>query len=297
VLRDTASERGVTLYGDYDEDSEPDLGYAVFPLERTGRRTLRRALADVIGGRATASRELVTLGAWELVLSKLLWAGYWRCTQGLPPRGYLFELQEFTEQFNIALSLGWGAQADKLHHLVFGMKPVSPLWSKGTFDSRSEKPREPWGRFTLALCSQFYGHSLPVMPPHPYESPAFDALLACWRDPDPAALVEPLLAVCDWHTHECMYSRSDRLSKNVDFIAAVLMGWPVEVHTVFRLRERLGLALPPLPDHPLMQTPMGPYLPPQPVPMDDRLRRFCQRGYGEVSGLRELLGDVIPAPD
>lgn len=209
-------------------------------------------------------------------------------------RGYLFELKEFTEDFSRALSLGWVAQADKLHHLVFSMKPASPLWHRDTFDPRWEKPREPWGRFTLALCSDFYGHPLPPMPAHPYDSPAFDALLACWRHPDPQVLAEPLLAVCDWHTHECMYSRSDQPSKRVDFIDDTLMGWPVEAHTVLRLRERLGLALPPLPEHPLMQTPMGPYRAPVPVPMDERLQRFCARAFAEVPGLLALLGDAIP---
>lgn len=275
-------------------DADDHLGYASSALEFVGRRDLRKSMAELIGRRADGSFEAVFLAAWEMLLSTLLQAGRWRRIQGLPRNGCLFQLQEFTEQYSIAMSLGWVAQADKLHELVFGLEPVSSLWYPGYFSAGAEPPREPWGRFTLALCSQFYGHPLPTMPPHPYESPAFDALLACWRDPDPAVLVEPLLGVCDWHTHECMYSRSDRPSKNVDFINDVLMGWPVEVHTVFRLRERLGLALPPLPDHPLMRTPMGPYLAPQTVPLDDRLRRVCQRGYGEVSGLRELLGGVIP---
>lgn len=277
-----------------DGDVEFDLVDA-FRLTDVGRRGMRKALADMFGRREAASLMAVRLAAWEMFLSNLLKAGRWRCTQGLPRDGCLLKLQELTEQYSIAMSLGWVAQADKLHHLVFGIEPVSSLWYPGYFNPKAETPREPWGRFTLALLSQFYGHPLPPRPPHPYESPAFDALVAVWRDPDPAALVEPLLAVCDWHTHECMYKRSDRESKQVDFINDVLMGWPVEVHTVFRLRERLGLALPPLPDHPLMQTPMAPYLAPQPVPMDDRLRRVCQRGFAEVPGLQELLGDVIPA--
>jgi hypothetical protein len=274
-------------------DEDTDLIDASFALEYVGRQSLRKAMADLLGRRSGASVEAVHAGALEVLLSDLLWAGRWRCTQGLPPRGYLFELKEFVERFSIAMSLGWIAQADKLHELVVGLEPVSPLWSKETFDPRWEKPREPWGRFTLALCSQFYGQPLPAVPPHPYESPAFDALLACWRDPDPSALVEPLLAVCDWHTHECMYSRSDRPSKNVDFINDVLMSWPVEVHTVLRLRERLGLALPPLSDHPLMQTPMGAYTAPQALPHDERLRGICQRAVAELPSLQSLLGEAL----
>jgi hypothetical protein len=74
-----------------------------------------------------------------------------------------------------------------------------------------------------------------------------------------------------------------------------LMGWPVEVHTVSRLRHRLGLAPPPLPEHPLMQTPMGPYRAPAAVPMDERLQRFCARAFAEVQGLQAWMGDAIPA--
>lgn len=290
---DAQIESAVSAYAN--EDSDQDLGTVSLRLQVLGRTKLRRGLSDLYANRETACLDAVYAGAWQFFLSRLLWGGYWRATRGLPPRGYLFTLMEFTENYSRAQSLGWHAQADKLHELVFGLQPVSPLWQAETFDPRWEKSREPWGRFTLALCSEFYGHELPPMPAHPYDSPAFDALLACWRDPDPSVLAEPLLAVCDWHTHECMYSRSDRPSKNVDFLDDTLMGWPVEVHTVFRLRERLGLALPPMPEHPLMHTtPMGPYRPPQPVPVDDLMQRFIERGCKEVPGLRALLGAALP---
>ena len=177
--------------------------------------------------------------------------------------------------------------------MAIQMIPAGALWSTEDWDPRWEKRREPFARFTLALYADFAGITLPELPPHPYESPAYDAMLACWRNPDPQTLVEPLLNVCDWHTHECMYSRSDKPSKNVDFINDTLMGWPVEVHTIYRLRERLGLALPAELNHPLMQAPLGPYLAPQPVPHDDRLERVVRRAYAEVPGLEEVLAGAL----
>jgi hypothetical protein len=292
VQLEKKTESEVFAYADGSNDTP---SYAAMSLERVARRTLRKSSADLFG-RRNGSRSAVAFGSWEMVLSQLLRAAYWRSIPAsLPPRGYLVEVHEFIEVFCMAMSMGWTAQATRLHHLILGMNPISPLWHKDTFNPRwKEKPRQPWARFTLSLCEQFYGLPPIPKPPHPYESPAFDALLAVWRDPDPAVLTEPLLKVCDWHTHECMYSRSDSPSKNVDFINDVLMGWPVEIHTVFRLREQLGLTLPTTPDHPLMQAPMGAYLPPTPIQMDDRLRRVCARAFREHPGMEELLSDVVP---
>ncbi len=193
-----------------------------------------------------------------------------------------------------AYALGWNAQADRLGELIpRNILMRWPLWTEEDYDPRWEKAREPFVRFALALYADFAGVNLPEMPPHPYDSPAYDAMLACWRQTDPEGIVEPLLNVCDWHTHECMYSQSMRPSKEVDFINDTLMGWPVEVHMVYRLRERLGLALPGPLDHPLLQTPFGAFLPPQPVPEDLELQRVVQRAFAELPGLAEVLDGVF----
>lgn len=200
------------------------------------------------------------------------------------------------ESLACAYALGWNAQADKLGELIpRNIEMRYPIWSEEDYDPRWEKPREPFVRFTFALYADFASVILPEMPPHPYESPVYDAMLACWREPDPDRLIEPLLNVCDWHTHECMYSRSERPSRNVDFINDTLMGWPIEVHMVYRLRERLGLALPEALDHPLMQTPLGPYPPPQPLPRDPVISAFIRRLYDEIPGLRGVLGSTLDA--
>lgn len=202
-------------------------------------------------------------------------------------------LCDIAETLSMAHALGWNGIADRIGAWTIQLLPLGMCWTQDDFDPRWEKRREPFARFMLRLHADFSGAALPELPPHPYEAPVYEDLLACWRHPDPARLVEPLLAACDWHTHECMYSRSDRPSKNVDFINDTLMGWPVEVHTVYRLRERLGLALPAELDHPLMQTPFGAYPPPQPVPQDELLHKLMQRAFVEVPGLRELVAPAL----
>jgi hypothetical protein len=202
--------------------------------------------------------------------------------------------RDVAQSLACAYALGWNAQADRLGELIpSNILMRRPLWTEEDYDPRWEKAREPFVRFALALYADFAGVSLPEMPPHPYESPVYDAMLACWRQVDPESIVEPLLNVCDWHTHECMYSQSDRPSKSVDFINDTLMGWPIEVHMIYRLRERLGLALPQTLDHPLMRTPLGLYRPPQPIPKDPIASGLILRLYEEVPGLRDVLGSTL----
>lgn len=187
-------------------------------------------------------------------------------------------------------AVGWLGQA---RTLLAATLQVLPL---GVFRDANpnERSREPYRRcfawFTVKLLADWAGQPLPAkLPEHPYPAPAYDALLACWRNPDPEALVEVLLAVCDWHTHECMYSRSDKGSKDVDFGLDPYMGWPLEVHMVYRLREDLGLPNPSSLDHPLMKTGLAPYLPPWPMPEDVLLAQVTAKALLEFPALGGLL--------
>ena len=272
-------------------DPDVDLMDAWLPVDRYGLLLMRRA-EYAIYKQGNPDRTELALAAWHRVLSLLLSFSRGRALRGIA-HCWSTPIREVAETLACAYALGWNAAADKIAECAVDVMPQGALWMADDWDPRWEKSREPFARFTLALYADFAGITLPAMPPHPYESPVYDALLACWRNPDAQALVEPLLAACDWHTHECMYSRSDRPSKNVDFINDTLMGWPVEIHMVYRLRERLGLALPTELDHPLMKAPLGPYLPPQPVPRDERLDKVIQRACAEVPGLREVLGQAI----
>ncbi len=188
------------------------------------------------------------------------------------------------------VAVGWLGQA---RSLLAATLQVLPLGVFGDANP-NERSREPYRRcfawFTVKLLADWAGQPLPAkLPEHPYPAPAYDALLACWRHPDPAALVDVLLAVCDWHTHECMYSRSDKGSKDVDFSLDPYMGWPLEVHMVYRLREDLGLTNPSSLDHPLMETGLAPYLPPWPVPEDALLAQVTAKALREFPALGGLL--------
>lgn len=274
-----------------DGNSELDFGDAVFALEHTSRQRLRLAAHDVY---ATTPPELSAFDSatHHWVQQRLLYLGRNIAVLG-QSKVWGTSLRDLSETLSMAYSLGWNNAADRIGAWTLQLLPLGMCWSKDDWDPRWEKRREPFARFAMALYADFADAALPDMPSHPYEAPAYDALLSIWRNPDPAVLVEPLLAACDWHTHECMYSRSDKPSKNVDFINDTLMGWPVEVHMVYRLRERLGLALPDALDHPLMQTPFGPYRAPQPIPHDELLHRFVKRACIDVPGLRALLDGAV----
>lgn len=288
-------EAKIIQYADGDNDF--DFKDAAFALEFCSRLKVRRAQFDLYASSASSAAEFRSaVGYW--VMARLLMLGR-NATLNGGLNVWKIQLQDISETTAMASSLGWSRAADFTVKYALQQLPLGLCWTSDDWDSRWEKRREPFARFVISNYADFSGARLPDLPPHPYEAPAYDSLLAAWRHPDPAFLVEPLLAVCDWHTHECMYSRSDKPSKNVDFINDVLMGWPVEIHMVYRLRERLGLPLPDALDHPLMQTPLGTYHTPCPMPIDELQQRVLQRAFSEIPGLAELIEPVLggTAPD
>lgn len=282
-------EQRIAAYADGDPTAH--IGRAWMAMHWHGQLLLRRAEHDIYK-HGYPDREAFHLAAWHQVLAALIVLG--RNSAGIgrtPP--WITNLRDVGETMSMAYALGWNTAADKIGLWAIDLMPHGCMWWDHAFDERVERDREPFARFVFDLYADFAQRTLPTMPAHPYEAPVYDALLACWRNPDPAVIVEPLLAACDWHTHECMYSRSDRPSKRVDFINDTLMGWPVEVHMVYRLRERLGQALPTELDHPLMKAPLGAYLPPQPVPQDERLNKVVRRACHDVPGLEALLAGAL----
>jgi hypothetical protein len=143
----------------------------------------------------------------------------------------------------------------------------------------------PW--FCLRLFADYQETKVERWPKHPFPAPEYDAVLAHWRDPEPAELADILLAVCDRHTHEC-FKWSDKPDKHGDFVNDVYWGWPIEVHMVFRLREGLGLPIP-LVDHPLMNTPLGVFHPPVPVPSDALLDAITANAVQQYPHLADRL--------
>lgn len=86
-----------------------------------------------------------------------------------------------------------------------------------------------------------------------------------------------------------MYSRSDDPDRDVDFVDDTLMGWPLAVHMIYRLREDLGLPLPATLDHPLMRTGLAAYLPRWPEPACNLLSRAKRQAVVDCPELAELL--------
>lgn len=158
-------------------------------------------------------------------------------------------------------ALGWPAEAQALGLSTLKLMPLQAFRDANPeLDPRHEPYRNCFPWFALRLQADASSWQLPArLPEHPFPAPAYERMLTVWRTADAGLFNEALLAVCDWHTHECMYTASDRPSKKVDFLNDTLMGWPLEVHMLYRLRERVGLSVPTPPEHPLLATPMAEY--------------------------------------
>jgi hypothetical protein len=125
------------------------------------------------------------------------------------------------------------------------------------------------------------------------DEPVFEALLAQWRTPDAEVLAPLLLAACDRHTYQARY---DSDSKCYDLSKGVWWYDPFEIHSVLRLRLRLGLSNPVL-DHPLLSTPLG-VLPPETPPYcDGLLAAVLAQGRREMPDLPTLDWPGAPQAD
>lgn len=152
----------------------------------------------------------------------------------------------------------------------------------------------PIFHFMLLLIADYLGEKPHLKSGKGVEEPIYRDLLARWRDPDPAALEEICLAACDFHTHSCWREFQD-------FYSGHFMYNPIEILTLFKLRQYLGLQNPEL-DHPLMTGPFGKLPPETGCEPDDLIRRVRERmdqdGFDEakVIALYYPDGNMPPAP-
>lgn len=178
------------------------------------------------------------------------------------------------------LSLGWVEEARRF----------APWWINAVitgycFDSRPPfRNRSRW--FYLRLMADYLGMQGVDWPEYMGSAPQYDALLDGWREP-PEILLQMLVDACDLHTHEC-FGRSDAEDKQQDFADDVIMGWPIEIHMILRLRNELGLANPEI-DHPLMQTGLGQMPEPLPFVSDELLDALTAKVCEIYSELGERL--------
>jgi hypothetical protein len=73
-----------------------------------------------------------------------------------------------------------------------------------------------------------------------FEVPSYETLVRDWRNPDPQAIVEPIIAACNRHTNECRY---DSTRGAWDFGDDAMMRSPIEILLLYRLRELIGLGM------------------------------------------------------
>jgi predicted DNA-binding WGR domain protein len=148
--------------------------------------------------------------------------------------------------------------------------------------------------FVLRLIADWQGWPVgPKVPTCSVDEPVFQALLAQWRTPDVDVLAPLLLAACDRHTHQARY---DSGSKCYDLSEDDWWYDPFEIHSVLRLRLRLGLSNPVL-DHPLLSTPLG-VLPPETPPYcDGLLAAVLTQGRREMPNLPTLDWPGAPQVD
>ena len=263
-----------------------------FPMTNwPGLRLLRKAAYETLVSNCLAQPEIAT-GLLYLLRFQQIWHAreLGRLRSGTESK----QTEDFArtaEGIAAAFSLGWTHQASALAEAALLLLPRRAYWTADPQRELEYQPfRMPFARFVLKLYAEFAGRPLPdPMPRHPYESPPYDFLMTVWRTTDMEVLMQALLAVCDWHTHECMYSRSMDPGRRVDFVFDIYMGWPIEVHMVYRLRELLGLPNPSHLDHPLMQTPLANYLPSWPMPEDQLLDRVTRRAIQQYPVLDELV--------
>ncbi len=272
-------------------DSEKSAMSISVTLDAHSLRLLRVVVYDILKGGGNsidglAIALLYKLRALQMWQSRnLLWI-----LEGKKPHAYS-QFDDTGYALATAFAMGWMSAGTKLGNVTLQMLPLGAFTDANPFLSERVKPaRRCFAWFAVKLFADWSGQSLPdPLPRHPYPSQPYEVLLACWRDPNPVHLIEPLLAACDWHTHEAIYSRSDDSHKDVDFGLDPYMGWPIEIHMVYRLRESLGLTNPATLDHPLMKTALGPYLPAQAMPHDELLERITARALIEYQTLAQLL--------
>ncbi|TVT55153.1 MAG: hypothetical protein FHK82_08995 [Sedimenticola thiotaurini] len=178
-------------------------------------------------------------------------------------------------------ALGWNKQAHR-----YGRWLITSSMAGYYFDSE-DYYRNCANWFYLRLFADSVGASDVDWPPHSKTVPEYEVLLNHWRTDSIDSLLPHLTTACDRHTHEC-FSRSSDESKRLDFADDVIMGWPIEIHMILRLRSELGLANPEI-DHQLMQTGLGRMPEPLPLVPDELLEALTAKACEIYPELGERL--------
>lgn len=241
----------------------------------------QRALAAILTGKDGFAlwRKATAYEFWHeriLCLHQAAWLR--RVAQGAPPGGTLnHEARTCASVAGLSLALGWTLQAGELVRCWLAVLDQA----SAVLPARHYNPSyTPTDNFVLRLVADAEGWERPVLGFGEAED-LYGTILEHWREPDPAKLCLPLLAVCDRHTHQ------SRHTGKAGPLYDLSPGWafiPFEVLTVLALRKGAGLANPEL-DHPVMNTPLGQLRESGPLHADDLLDAVLARAREEYPDL------------
>lgn len=133
-------------------------------------------------------------------------------------------------------------------------------------------------RFALHLIYALLGEEYDGDSDNPEPLGVFAPLVHLVNHPDANQLVEPILNVLDWHTHETDDRRDFAEFRHKDFKI-----WPLEILALYRVREALGYTNPMSIDHPLMELPLSRLPPRAPMYKDE----WTEQAIAAVAKLRK----------
>lgn len=133
-------------------------------------------------------------------------------------------------------------------------------------------------RFALHLIYALLGEEYDGDSDNPEPLGVFAPLVHLVNHPDADLLVEPILNVLDWHTHETDDRRDGAEFRFKDFKI-----WPLEILALYRVREALGYTNPMSIDHPLMELPLSRLPPLAPMYKDE----WTEQAIAAVAKLRK----------
>jgi hypothetical protein len=170
------------------------------------------------------------------------------------------------------LALGWLEEAKTL-----ARRMNTGLDHGWFFDGTCNTIQRRTQHFVLRLVANWQGWPERTELPCVYDVPVFNALIEQWRTPDVQALCGLLLQTLDRHAEQTQ-SDNDDICLYRDCNGPDQIYNPMEVLSVLRLREELGLPNPDMPKHPVTDTPLGrALLPASPFPKDELLERVLAR--------------------
>ncbi|MBI0471763.1 hypothetical protein EXT68_10745 [Pectobacterium parmentieri] len=135
-----------------------------------------------------------------------------------------------------------------------------------------------YAAFGLTIIGDWLGKPLDLDKHALPRDPAWDQLVAHWREPDPEKFLPILLTACDTHIERIALTEREDDTGQFEFGSVFLAVHPTEILAVLRLREIIGLMNPAHIDHPLMQTPYAAITcqPDEVTERDELLDRFLE---------------------